>query len=87
MNVVKEGNDMGRLRIKRIYEPWGFSDNDRILVDRLWPRGVKKEDANTLSWLKEVAPSEELLKWFGHDLKKYTEFSVKYMETEMWRVL
>ena len=50
-------------------------------------KGMIWEDANTLSWLKEVAPSKELLKWFGHDLKKYTEFRVKYMETEMWRLL
>ena len=71
---------MGRLRIKRIYESWGFSDDDRILVERRWPRGIKKEDVNILLWLKELAPSEELLKWFGHDLKKYTEFRVKYME-------
>lgn len=64
--------------LKRIYEPYAKEDGYRVLVDRLWPRGVSKEKAHLDLWLKEVAPSTELRKWFGHDPKKWTAFEEKY---------
>lgn len=66
------------LQIKRIYEPAEESDGQRILVDRLWPRGVSKERAHLDLWLKDVAPSTELRKWFGHDPSKWDEFQERY---------
>src|SRR4029078_3873019 len=66
------------VNVKRIYEPYAKSDGYRILVDRLWPRGVKKEDAHIDEWLKEVAPSNELRKWFQHDPEKWKDFLKKY---------
>lgn len=68
------------IRIKRIYEPAAEEDGFRILIDRLWPRGIKKETAKIDMWLKEVAPSNELRKWFSHDPKKWEEFKKKYAE-------
>jgi uncharacterized protein YeaO (DUF488 family) len=55
-------------------------DGKRILVDRLWPRGIKKEDAAVEEWLKEIAPSNELRKWFAHDPSKWQEFKKKYAQ-------
>ena len=66
--------------IKRIYEPYGPSDGYRILVDRLWPRGISKEEAKLTDWAKEIAPSSELRKWFGHKAERFDEFQVKYLE-------
>lgn len=66
------------IRIKRIYDPADGSDGVRVLVDRLWPRGVKKDAARIDDWLKDVAPSHELRKWFGHDEAKWPEFAEKY---------
>jgi uncharacterized protein YeaO (DUF488 family) len=66
------------INIKRVYEPVEKSDGYRILVDRLWPRGIKKTDANFDAWLKEIAPSTELRKWFNHEVEKWTAFSIKY---------
>jgi uncharacterized protein YeaO (DUF488 family) len=66
------------IRIKRIYEQAAEEDGFRILVDRLWPRGIKKEKAKIDLWLKDVAPSGELRKWFSHDLEKWEEFKKKY---------
>jgi uncharacterized protein YeaO (DUF488 family) len=66
------------LTIKRIYEPPGETDGLRILVDRLWPRGVSKEDAALDLWLKEVAPTPELRTWFGHEPARFEEFSARY---------
>lgn len=68
----------GMIKLKRIYEPYSESDGYRILVDRLWPRGVSKEKAHLDLWLKEIAPSTELRKWFGHDPKKWEEFGKRY---------
>ena len=65
---------------KRIYEPYGPSDGYRILVDRLWPRGISKEEAKLTDWAKEIAPSSELRKWFGHKAERFDEFQVKYLE-------
>ena len=66
------------IELKRIYEPYNKKDGYRVLVDRLWPRGVSKERAHLDIWLKDVAPSTELRKWFGHDPKKWNEFKKKY---------
>ena len=72
------------LKIKRIYEPSDKNDGTRVLVDRLWPRGATKAKADVDIWLKELAPSGELRKWFGHDPEKWTEFKKRYRaELEM----
>ena len=66
------------IKIKRIYEDPEKSDGTRILVDRIWPRGVTKEDAKLDDWIKEIAPSTELRKWFDHKEERYDEFLKKY---------
>ena len=66
------------LKIKRIYDSPEKDDGFRVLVDRLWPRGVSKEKAHLDLWLKEIAPTDALRKWFGHDPKRWTEFAAKY---------
>lgn len=66
------------VRIKRVYEPTAKTDGYRILIDRLWPRGLSKERAHVDKWLKEVAPSTELRKWFGHDPEKWRQFCTRY---------
>jgi uncharacterized protein YeaO (DUF488 family) len=66
------------IKIKRVYEKPDRDDGWRVLVDRLWPRGMKKEAAHLDAWLKEVAPSNALRKWFGHDPEKWGEFQKKY---------
>ncbi len=66
------------LKIKRVYVKSEKADGQRILVDRLWPRGLTKEKANIDLWLKDIAPSEELRKWFSHDPKKWKEFQRRY---------
>jgi uncharacterized protein YeaO (DUF488 family) len=66
------------IKIKRIYDPPTEDDGFRILVDRLWPRGLTKEKANVDLWLKEIAPSDQLRKWYAHDPKKWAEFKKKY---------
>jgi uncharacterized protein YeaO (DUF488 family) len=68
------------LRSKRIYEPKDEKDGLRILVDRLWPRGLKKQEAAVDIWLKDIAPSPALRRWFGHDPAKWTEFQGRYRE-------
>lgn len=68
------------LAVKRVYEPPAEDDGFRVLVDRLWPRGISKEKARLDLWLKDVAPSNELRKWFGHDPVKWDEFRKKYLE-------
>jgi uncharacterized protein YeaO (DUF488 family) len=67
-----------RIAIKRVYEEPVPGDGARILVDRLWPRGVSKERAKLDLWLKDIAPSTELREWFGHDPKKWIGFQKKY---------
>ena len=71
---------MKTIRTKRIYEKPYDQDGYRILVDRIWPRGVSKQEARLDEWKKEIAPSDELRKWFGHDPEKFDEFSKKYKE-------
>ncbi len=66
------------VRLKRVYEEPTKSDGTRILVDRLWPRGLTKEKAQVDLWLKEVAPSNELRKWFAHDRARWPEFKTRY---------
>lgn len=66
------------LYIKRIYDAPSANDGFRVLVDRVWPRGVSKEKAKLDLWLKEVAPSTELRQWFGHKPEKFSEFHKKY---------
>jgi uncharacterized protein YeaO (DUF488 family) len=66
------------IRIKRIYEEPGAGDGSRILVDRLWPRGISKERARIAHWRKDLAPSTPLRKWFGHDLAKWKGFRDRY---------
>ncbi len=66
------------VRLKRAYEPPSAEDGTRVLVDRLWPRGLRKSDAAIDRWLKEVAPSTELRRWFGHDPGRWNEFRRRY---------
>ena len=66
------------IRLKRAYEPPAPDDGARVLIDRLWPRGVKKEDAAIDEWIKEIAPSTALRKWFGHDPERWQEFRRRY---------
>ncbi len=68
------------IKIKRVYQPPEETDGFRILVDRLWPRGVSKEKAKVDLWFKEIAPSNELRKWYGHDPEKWQAFQEKYRE-------
>jgi uncharacterized protein YeaO (DUF488 family) len=70
--------------VKRIYDPAGPDDGFRVLVDRIWPRGVRKDEARIDLWLKDVAPSTELRRWFGHDLGRWAEFCSRY-RTELKR--
>ena len=66
------------IKVKRVYDDPSAEDGIRILVDRLWPRGLKKEAAKLDDWLKEIAPSDELRKWFGHDPDRWEEFKARY---------
>lgn len=70
------------IRIKRVYEAPSAADGTRILVDRIWPRGLRKEAAAIDAWMKSLAPSSELRKWFGHDPKRWPAFRERY-----WREL
>ena|SRR5258705_8567156 len=70
------------IKIKRVYEPTDKFDGTRILVDRLWPRGLTKAKASVDLWLKEIAPSAELREWFGHDIRKWKRFRGRY-QTEL----
>jgi len=73
----KESTPM-TIQLKRVYEEPAKSDGTRILVDRLWPRGLTKEKAHIDLWLKEVAPTDDLRKWFGHDPARWPEFRARY---------
>lgn len=66
------------IKIKRVYEDALKSDGTRILVDRIWPRGVSKEKAQLDDWIKEIAPTTELRKWFNHEEERFPEFSKRY---------
>jgi len=67
-------------RIKRVYDKPAKSDGLRVLVDRLWPRGLKKADIKLDCWMKEIAPSQELRRWFDHEPERFTEFKRRYRE-------
>ncbi len=67
-----------QVRLKRAYEEPSKQDGTRVLVDRVWPRGLKKEDAHIDHWLRDIAPSTELRKWFGHDPDKWWQFRQRY---------
>ncbi len=69
---------MEKISIKRVYDKVNKTDGYRILVDRIWPRGIKKEEARLDDWAKEIAPSTELRKWFGHEPEKFEDFAIKY---------
>ena len=69
---------MSKVRLKRAYDPAEPEDGTRILVDRLWPRGLSRGEAKVDHWLKDVAPSPQLRKWFGHDPTKWKEFEGRY---------
>ena len=66
------------IRIKRVYDPPAGDDGRRVLVDRLWPRGLRRDEARIDLWLKNIAPSTELRRWFGHDPDKWREFKTRY---------
>ncbi|HEY0720868.1 MAG TPA: DUF488 domain-containing protein [Gammaproteobacteria bacterium] len=68
-----------KLQIKRVYEPAAPSDGYRVLVDRLWPRGLTKESAAVAEWLRDVAPSTELRRWFSHEPERWAEFKRRYL--------
>ena len=69
----------GEIRLKRAYEPPELGDGTRILVDRLWPRGIKKADAAIDRWFRDIAPSTELRQWFGHRPQRWPEFRRRYL--------
>ncbi len=68
------------LKLKRVYEPASPDDGYRVLVERLWPRGVSKERANLDAWSKDLAPSDELRRWYNHDPEKWDEFRARYRQ-------
>ena len=68
------------VQVKRVFEPVAATDGYRVLVDRLWPRGVSRQAAAVDAWLKSLAPSDELRRWFGHDPAKWAEFSRRYRQ-------
>ena len=80
------------IQIKRVYEPQAAADGKRFLVERLWPRGMKKDDLALNGWLKQVAPSDGLRRWFAHDPAKWPEFQRRYQAEldatpEVWQPL
>lgn len=79
-NTYMQQPENYRFRIKRVYELPDKHDGRRILVDRLWPRGLTKEKASIDLWLKEIAPSTELRKWFDHDPGRWEEFKERYLD-------
>jgi uncharacterized protein YeaO (DUF488 family) len=77
---MKRGEAVAMVKAKRAYEPASRTDGFRVLVDRLWPRGITKQAARIDLWAKDVAPSPELRKWFGHDPDRFAAFSVRYRQ-------
>lgn len=69
---------MKNIKTKRVYDPFEKDDGFRVLIDRLWPRGIKKEDAHIDEWVKDISPSDELRKWYSHDPEKWKEFKKRY---------
>jgi uncharacterized protein YeaO (DUF488 family) len=77
---MSKGIPAGNVRLKRAYEEPAADDGTRILIDRLWPRGVRKADAAIDQWAKDLAPSTELRKWFGHDPARWQTFRARYRQ-------
>jgi uncharacterized protein YeaO (DUF488 family) len=75
--MAKQGTT---IHIKRVYEEPSAEDGLRVLVDRLWPRGIRKDEAQVDQWLKDVAPSDDLRRWYGHDPEKFAEFRQRYRD-------
>ena len=80
------------IQVKRVYEPAARADSRRFLVERLWPRGIRKESLSLTGWCKEAAPSHELRKWFNHDPARWKEFQRRYRaelkgKPETWQPL
>lgn len=73
------------IRLKRAYEPTASSDGYRVLIDRLWPRGVSRKQAKLDAWERELAPSAELRQWFGHQPNRFKEFRRRYIEELRWQ--
>jgi uncharacterized protein YeaO (DUF488 family) len=69
-----------RIRVARVYEDVGPDDGQRVLVDRIWPRGFRKDDPRVGTWCKDVAPSKELREWYHHDPQRFDEFAARYRE-------
>ncbi|WP_405800643.1 DUF488 domain-containing protein [Streptomyces sp. NBC_01506] len=78
MSEKKPAHEVPEVRVRRVYEAVAPDDGTRVLVDRLWPRGLAKTDAVFDDWLKTAAPSPELRRWYGHDPQKYAEFADRY---------
>jgi len=76
--MIARAGSADHIRLKRVYEPPSPDDGVRILVDRLWPRGLRKADAGVDRWMKSIAPSTELRRWFGHDPERWQEFRRRY---------
>lgn len=68
------------IRLKRVYEPPSDQDGYRVLVDRLWPRGLPEDEAHVDLWLRRIAPTTELRRWFGHDVDRWPQFQARYRE-------
>ena len=75
-----------QVRVRRVYEESEPTDGARVLVDRLWPRGISKQKADLREWAKDVAPSTELRQWYGHDPEKLSEFRVRYLDELSGRI-
>ncbi len=78
LSIRRDGEVLVMIKIKRVYDHPSKDDGKRILIDRLWPRGLKKEDAQIDEWIKDIAPSNQLRKWFNHDPKKWDEFKSRF---------
>jgi uncharacterized protein YeaO (DUF488 family) len=76
--VTKPAFPASHLRVKRAYEPAAADDGTRLLVDRLWPRGLSRDKAEVSDWLKDIAPSTALRQWFGHDPERWPDFQRRY---------
>jgi uncharacterized protein YeaO (DUF488 family) len=79
-SLMKNKIPTGNVKLKRAYEPAAADDGTRILIDRLWPRGITKERAAIDQWMKDISPSTELRKWFGHDPARWDEFRRRYAQ-------
>ena len=77
---------MPEIRVRRVYDAPSPADGARVLVDRIWPRGLRKDAAHLTEWAKDAAPSTELRKWYGHDPEKFTEFRRRYLDELSGRV-